>query len=94
MYDNHFRWTTWYYRIMCSYLSLRYMYNYIDGKLVDKNKRYLFTSNNKSFSFDTSVYKYTLNTEYFEKYMPEGYQTDHMTKNNKIQEVTEFEKWW
>ena len=94
MYDNYFRWTTWYYTIICSYLSLRYMYNYIDGKLVDKNKRYLFTSNSKSFSFNTSVYNYTLNTEYFEKYMPVGYTIDHITKDNQIQEVYEFEKWW
>ena len=79
----------WYGRIIKTYLSLRYMYNYIPDNLIDKNKRYiqLSTAENNVYDYDIAKYKYTINEEYIKKYSNEG-------SNEVIHEVNDFEKWW
>lgn len=76
----------WCSRVICSYLSLKYMYNYKNGVLMNKNKKYMYLSNNEwtyRFNYDTTKYKYIINEEHAKIY----------DNNIIIHEVVEFEKW-
>ena len=86
-YDGGSKWVS---LIILSYLSLRYMYNYHNGILIEKNKRYIHINTYNGFQhykMNELKYKYKIGQDYLNKY----------TIGNKsliIHEVYEFEKWW